>query len=94
MGNVLIKFGFNVQSQTEVKLSPETEIHHGCQANILKVTLLQINWLLPIYTVNLLLKFGQDSQSQTEGRIQILKNPIWPPSSHFETDIAENHIHK
>ena len=97
-GNVLLKFGFNVQSQTEVrvwKLRNPIWLPGGH----LKVTLLKINRLLPIYAINLLLKFRLDIQSQTEVRIRKLKNPIWPPGSHFENDIAENqhasfHTHK
>ena len=75
------------------------KIQYGCQAAILKVTLLKINRLLPIYTISLLLKFRLDNQSQTEVKIWKLKNPIWPPGSHLESDIAKNqhasfHTHK
>ena len=82
--NMLLKFGFNVQSQ------PEVRIQCGSQAAILKVTLLKINRLLSIHTSNLLLKFGLDIQRQTKVRIRKLKNPIWPPGGHFENDIYEN----
>ena len=54
---------------------------------------------LPIHTGNVLLKFGLNVQSQTEVRIWKLKNLIWLPGGHFESDIAENqhasfHTHK
>ena len=45
---------------------------------------------LSIYTANLLLKFGTEVQSHTKFRVQKPKYPIWPPGSHFESDIAEN----
>ena len=97
-GNMLQKFGFKIQSQTEVR-SGNQKIHHGHQVAILKVTYLKINRLLFIYTSNVQLKFGLDIQSQTEVRVQKPKNPIWPPGSHFERDISENlyasaHRHK
>ena len=31
-----------------------------------------------------------DIESQTKVRVWKPKNPIWPPDSHFESDIAEN----
>ena len=40
------------------------KIQYGCQAAILKVTLLKIKRLLPIYTSNLLLKFGHDIKAK------------------------------
>ena len=60
MGNVLLKFGFDIQSQTEVR------VQYDLQTAILNVTLLKINKLLPIYTSNLLLKIGLDIESQTK----------------------------
>ena len=44
----------------------------------------------PIYTSTVLLKFGVDIQSQTKvtESPEIKKNPIWPPSGHFESDVA------
>ena len=68
-------------------LSRNQKIQYGCQAAILKVASLEIDRLLPIHTGNMLL-FGSDIQNQI--RVQKLKNPIWPPGSHFESDIAEN----
>ena len=58
------------------------------QVAILKVVALKIDRLLHIHTGNVLLKFGSDLLSQT--KVQKPKNPIWPPGSHFESDIAEN----
>ena len=84
IGNVLLKFGFNVQSQ------PEVRIQYGRQTVILKVTLLKSNRLLSIHTSNLLLKFGLNIQSQPKVRIRKLKNPIWPPGGHIEYDISGN----
>ena len=43
-----------------------------------------------IYISNVLLKRGFDIQSQTKVRVQKPKNPIWPPGSHFDSNIAEN----
>ena len=60
MGNVLLKFGFDIQSQTEVR------VQYDLQTAILNVTLLKINRLHSIYTSNALLKFGLVIQSQTE----------------------------
>ena len=84
IGNVLLVFGFNVQSQ------PEVRIQYGHQTAILNVTLLTIKKLLSIHTSNLLLKSGLDVQSQTKVRIRQRKNPISPPGGHFESDISEN----
>ena len=50
---------------------------------------LKINLLLPIYISTLQLKFGADIQSQSKVSPET-KNPIWPPGSHFESDVAEN----
>ena len=51
--------------QSQTKVSPETKkVQYGCQAVILKVTLLKINRLLPIYTSIVPQKFGVDIQSQ------------------------------
>ena len=65
--------------------SGNLKIQYGGQADLLKVTLLKINMLLSIHTCNLLLKFGLDIQ-----RVRKLKNPIWPPGGHFESDLSEN----
>ena len=45
---------------------------------------------IPIHTGNVLLKFGLEIHSQTKVRVQKPKYPIWPPGSHFESDIGEN----
>ena len=66
------------------------KIQYGCQAPILKLTLLIINRLVPIHTSDVSVKFGLDIQSETKVRVQKPKNPIWLPGSHFESDIAEN----
>ena len=71
MGNVLLKFGFDIQSQTEVRVQ---NLKNPVWLAILNMTLLKINKLLLIYTSNLLLKFGLDIQSQTEVRVRNLKN--------------------
>ena len=84
-----LKFGVDIQSQTEV--SPETKkIQYGHQAAILKVTSLKINRLLPMYISIVPLKFGVDIKSQTKVRVRKPKNPIWLPGGHFESDVAEN----
>ena len=54
------------------------------------LTLLKINRLLHIYISIVPLQFGVDIQSQTKVRVWKPKNPIWPPGSHFESDLAEN----
>ena len=65
--------------------SRNRKIYYGRQAAILKMTLLKINRLLPIYISIVLLKFEDDIQSLSK-----VRNPIWPPGGHFESDIAEN----
>ena len=84
-GDVPVKFGLDIQSQTKVRV-----IQYDCQAAILKVTMLKINRLLPIYTSDVPVKFGLDIQSQTKVRVRKPKNPIWAPGGHFESDISEN----
>ena len=77
----------------KAKLKLESRNHkfqYGCLAAILKLTLLKINRLLHIYISIVPLKFGVDIQSQTKVRVWKPKNPIWPPGSHFESDLAEN----
>ena len=49
--------------------SGNRQIQYGHQAAILKVTLLKINRLLPIYTSIVPQKFGVDIQSQTNVRV-------------------------
>ena len=56
----------------------------------MKLTLLIINKLLHIYISIVPLKFGVDILSQTIVRVWKPKNQIWPPGSHFESDLAEN----
>ena len=63
---------------------------YGRQAAILEMTSLKINRLLLIYISIVPLKFGVDIQSQIKVRVRKPKNPIWPPGSHFESDIPEN----
>ena len=46
--------------------SGNQKIQYGCQAAILKLTLLKVNKLLHIYISIVLLKFGVDIQSQTK----------------------------
>ena len=90
-----MKFEIEIPKQTWLTsqepchlLSPETEISN--MASILKMTLLKINRLLPIYISIVPMKFEVDIQSQSKVRVQKPKNPIWPPGGHFESDIAEN----
>ena len=66
------------------------KIQNGHQAAILKMTLLKINRLLPIYICIVLLKFEVDIQSQTTVRVWKPKNPIWLPGGYFESDVTEN----
>ena len=56
----------------------------------MKMTLLKINRLLPVYINIVPLKFEVDIQSQSKVRVWKPKNPIWPPRGHFESDVAEN----
>ena len=51
---------------------------YGRQAAILKMTLLKINRILPIYISVVPLKFEVDIQSQSKVRVWKPKNPIWP----------------
>ena len=70
------------------------KIQYGRQAAILKMTLLKINRLLPIYISIVPLKFEVDIQSQSKVRVWKPKNPngkrrhwksigfcLWPPST-------------
>ena len=66
------------------------KIQYGHQAAILKMTLLKINRLLPIYITIVPLKFEVDIQSHSKVRVWKPKNPIWLPGGHFESDVAEN----
>ena len=96
--NMHMKFEIEIPKQTWLTSrkpwhlqSPETEkISYGRQAAILKMTLLKINRLLPIYISIVPLKFEVDIQSQSKVRVRKPKNPIWPLGGHFESDIAEN----
>ena len=90
MSIVPLKFGVDIQSQTKVKSLETKKIQYGRLAPILKLTLLKINRLLHIYISIVPLKFGVNIQSQTKFRVWKPKNPIWPPSGHFESDVAEN----
>ena len=88
---VMCCWSLDLMFKDKLKLeSGNWKIQYGRQSAIVKVTLLKINRLLSIHTSNLLLKFGLHIQSQTKVRIRKLKNPIWPPGGHFESDIAEN----
>ena len=85
---VMCYWSFDLMFKAKLKLEYRNwKIHYGSQAAILKVTLLKINRLLPIYTSNLLLKFGLGYSKLESGN---WKNPIWPPGGYFESDIAEN----
>ena len=96
--NMHMKFEIEISKQTWLTLrkpchlqSPETEKSNmACQAAILKMKLLKINRLLPIYISIVPLKFEVDNQSQSKVRVWKPKNPIWPPGGHFEGDVAEN----
>ena len=90
---------WNWNSEANLTYTPETmpptefinrKIQYGRQAAILKMTLLKINRLLPIYISIVVLKFEVDIQSHSNVRVWKPKIPIWPPGSHFESDVAEN----
>ena len=68
------------------------KIQYGRRAAILKMTLLKINRILPIYISIVPLKFEVDIQSQSEVRVWKPKNQMWPPGGHFESDVAANSI--
>ena len=91
---------WNWNSKANLTYTPETmppaesrnrKIQYGCQAAILKMTLLKINRLLPIYISIVLLKFEVDFQSQSKVRVWKQKksnmatrrtdkvNPVYPP---------------
>ena len=82
-----LTYTLETMSPTE---SRNRKIKYGRQVAILKMTLLKINRLLPIYTCIVPLKFIVDIQSQSKVRVRKPKNPIWAPGSHFESDVAEN----
>ena len=84
-GNVLLKFGFDIQSYLE---SRNWKIQYRHQAAILKVKSMKIK-RLPIHTCDipvqdLISKANLKSESKNH------KYPIWLPGSPFENDIAEN----
>ena len=59
----------------------------------LKLTLLKINRLLPIYISIVPLKFGVDIQSQSKVRVWKPKNPIWLPGGQSKLDLCSgNHV--
>ena len=70
--------------------SRHRKIQYGRQAAILKMMLLEINRLLPIYISIVPLKFEFDIQSQSKVRVWKPKYPIWLPGGYFESDLAEN----
>ena len=78
------------KAKLKLQSGNKQKIQYGCLAAILKLPLLKINRLLQIYISIMPLKFGVDIQSQTKVRVWKPKNPIWPPGSHFESDVAEN----
>ena len=87
----IVPLKFAVDIQTKLKLeSGNQKFQYGCLVAILKLTLLKTNTLLHIYISIVPLKFWVDIQSQTKVRVWKPKNPIWPPGSHFESDLAEN----
>ena len=62
----MCSWGLGLMFKAKLKLqSGNWKIQYGYQVAILKVTLLKIIRLLPIYRINLLQKFGLDIQSQT-----------------------------
>ena len=88
---------WNWNSKANLTYAPETmpptesrdrKIQYGRQAAILKRTSLKINKILPIFISIVPLKFGADIQSQTKVRVRKPKKPIWPPGSHFESDVT------
>ena len=92
--NMHMKFEIEIPKQTWLisrkpchLQSPETEKSNMAA---LKMTLLKINRLLPIYISIVPLKFEVDIQSQSKIRVRKPKNPIWLPGGHFESDIVEN----
>ena len=95
---VPLKFGVDFHSQTKVKESGNQNIQYACPAAILKVTSLKINRPLPMTTIYMYMKFEIEIPKQTWLRsgnhaaygVQKPKEPIWPPGSHFENDLAEN----
>ena len=70
--------------------SRNRKIQYGHHPAILKMTLLKINKLLPIYISIVPLKFEVDFQRQTKVRLWKPKNPIWPVGGQFESDVTEN----
>ena len=88
---VLCHLSLELIFKAKLKLeSGNQKIQYGCLAAILKLTLLKINRLLPIYICIVALKFKVDIQSQSKVRVRKPKKPVWPPGSHFESDVAEN----
>ena len=87
LGHWSFKFIFKAKLILE---SGNQKIQYGCQAAILKLMLLKIKRLLPIYISIVRLKFEVDAHSQTKVRVWKAKIPKWPPGGHFESDVAKN----
>ena len=74
---VLGHWSFEFIFKAKLKLaSGNQKIQFGCQVAILRLTLLKINRLLPIYISTVQLKFRVDIQSQTKVRVRKPKIPI------------------
>ena len=74
---MLLKFEVDIQSQVKLK-SGNQKIQYGHQAAILKVTLLKIDRLLPMATINMHMKFEIEIPKQTR---LMLRKPC-----HLQTD--------
>ena len=81
----------HMKFETEIPKQTWVTLLKACQAAILKLTVLKINSLLPMYISIVPLKFGVDIQSQTKVRVRKQKkNPIWLPGGRFEINVDEN----
>ena len=88
-GNVLLKLGFDVQSQTEVRVR-KLKNQIWPQAAILKMALLKINRLFPYTQVTCYWRLDLIFKAKLRLEPRKLKNPIWLPGDHFERDISES----
>ena len=61
---LLLNFGIDIKAKLKLQFRNQ-KIQYGCQAPILKVTLLLINRLLPIATNNMHMKFETENSKQT-----------------------------
>ena len=83
---MLLKFGVDIQSKLKLR---GWKIQYGHQAAILTLTSLKLYRLLPIDMDNVLVELWVEMKGQIIVKVWKLKYDIWPPDTHFESDITK-----